>query len=132
MRLLLIQSEVNERAARNDSKFNSLLTMFRNIILDITLENIKGNNGAADYTPWLKKLQGYLLNTLPNRCTNMRVTKMAVIFQYENEIEVDLLISPHIANPSVLYHFMVPIPSDYHSRQVYCMLPFELNLFSPI
>eukprot|EP00731_Ephydatia_muelleri_P004320 Em0002g496a len=38
------------------------------------------------------RLEGYLLNTLPDRCTNMRVTKMAVIFQYENEIEVKDLI----------------------------------------
>ncbi|KAL5506411.1 hypothetical protein EMCRGX_G008042 [Ephydatia muelleri] len=60
----------------------------------------------------------------------MEVTEMAVIFQYENEIEVDLLISPHIADPFVLYHFLVPIPSEYHSSYTVCTNKWQVEFIS--
>lgn len=87
----------------------------------IKLEEIKGNDGAADYSFWLRKLERYVHKTMPDRCTDIRVTKMAVIFQYQGEIEVDLLISPHIVDPHEFYRFLGRIPPEHHSRQVHAV-----------
>ena len=96
----------------------------------ITLEEIKGNDGAADYSFWLRKLECYVHKTMPDRCTDIRVTKMAVIFQYQGEIEVDLLISPHIVDPHEFYRFLGLIPPEHHSSYTVCTNKWQVEFIS--
>ncbi len=81
----------------------------------ITPQDVKA--AGYQYDRWLRHLKKFLEERMAGRVGNIRLSRFAVQFDYDNgTIDVDLLVSPYWEEPADFYDFLGTIKKKHRFK----------------